>query len=153
MSLAFEIRAARNTDVGSITSCVCEAYLPHIERIGKQPGPMLADYAEAVARHDVRVAVEEGRVQGVIVLVHSDDAFWLENIAVRPEYAGIGLGRDMLDLAVRSAREGRYTAIHLYTNELMIENRAWYERRGFVETRRAMLDGYARVYYRKAVTR
>ena len=35
------VRRARPADAAAITACVCEAYLSYIERIGRQPAPML----------------------------------------------------------------------------------------------------------------
>lgn len=38
------VRPAKPQDAPGIAACVCEAYVHYIERIGKQPGPMLEDY-------------------------------------------------------------------------------------------------------------
>jgi hypothetical protein len=42
------LRPAILQDAPGIAACVCEAYVHYIERIGKQPGPMLEDYTEVV---------------------------------------------------------------------------------------------------------
>jgi GNAT superfamily N-acetyltransferase len=149
MSLAQDLRRARAEDVPFITSCVCEAYLHYIERLGKQPSPMLKDYAHVVRCHEVWVAGRGAAVDGVVVLVRAEDGFWLENIAVRPSSKGTGLGRLLLAHALRQAQRAGFDAVQLYTHELMTENRAWYERSGFAECDRSTVDGYARVYYRK----
>lgn len=153
MQHSVEIRRAVQSDVPSITSCVCEAYLHYIELIGKQPGPMIVDYASQVAQHDVRVAVTQSAVEGLIVLKAANGLFWLENIAVRPRSKGLGLGRVLLKLAETNAREAGYSSIRLYTNELMTENCAWYERSGFIEDGREVVNGYRRVYYEKKLTK
>ena len=42
------LRPARPSDPAAVAACVCEAYVHYIERIGKQPGPMLEDYADGL---------------------------------------------------------------------------------------------------------
>ncbi len=44
-------RPAKPEDAAGIAACACEAYVHYIERIGKQPGPMLEDYAEVINQH------------------------------------------------------------------------------------------------------
>jgi len=62
------IRIATPQDVVAITRCVCAAYLRHIERVGKQPWPMLQDYSNVIGTSQVRVAGREGRIVGVLEL-------------------------------------------------------------------------------------
>ena len=40
-------------DAGHIADCVGAAYAHYVPRMGKPPGPMLADYADVVSRHQV----------------------------------------------------------------------------------------------------
>ena len=74
---AVVIRAATAVDVASITRCVCAAYLRHIERVGKQPWPMLQDYASVIRTSQVHVAEREGRIIGVLELLVTDQGFLL----------------------------------------------------------------------------
>ena len=90
-----EIRSARSEDVPGITTCVCEAYIHYIERIGKQPGPMLEDFAETIRNFQVDVAVFNGQIVGTIVLKITDEGFYLDNVAVRPSAWGTGIGRQL----------------------------------------------------------
>lgn len=59
-----KIRPARPQDVAQITACICEAFLPYVERIGKQPargagiGRQLLEFAEAQAMRLGHVAVD-----------------------------------------------------------------------------------------------
>jgi ribosomal protein S18 acetylase RimI-like enzyme len=41
--------------------------------------------------------------------------------------------------------------VRLYTNEVMVENLAFYQRLGFVEVERRMDEGYRRVFLRKSL--
>jgi len=145
------VRPARRDDVPGITACVCEAFVHYIERIGRQPAPMLENYADVVARAEVHVAIQRGSVVGVLVLVRADEGLCLDTVAVRPGARGTGIGRRLLELAESEARRRGYPSIYLFTNELMVENRALYGKIGYVEYDHRVVDGYPRVFFRKAL--
>ena len=44
------IRKARMKDLARIEACALAAYSPYVERIGRKPAPMVADFGAAVAR-------------------------------------------------------------------------------------------------------
>ncbi|MFC5521517.1 GNAT family N-acetyltransferase [Polaromonas jejuensis] len=146
------IRRARPEDVPGITACVCAAYLHYIERIGRQPGPMLKDYADTVRQCQVHVAVQDHAVAGVIVLQLTDEGFYLDNVAVHPSVKGSGIGRRLLELAELEARRQGYASIYLATHELMTENRALYLRIGYVEYDHRVVNGFPRVFFRKSLS-
>ena len=56
------IRAMTAADVAGITRCVCAAYLQYIERVGRQPSPMLQDYSNVIRTSQVHVAARDGRI-------------------------------------------------------------------------------------------
>lgn len=143
------IRSAQTEDVAGITACVCEAYIHYIERIGKQPGPMLEDFAETIKNFQVDVAVFNGQIVGTIVLKITDEGFYLDNVAVRPSAWGTGIGRQLLEYAETEARRQGYSSIYLATHELMTENRALYAGVGYVEYDQRVVNGYPRVFFRK----
>jgi len=147
------LRPARISDAAAIASCVCEAYVGYIERIGKQPGPMLDNYVEVIRDSLVHVAVSDaGKIVGVIVMLETPDGLFIDNVAVRPYVKGLGVGRDLLQFAEREAASLGYRSIHLATHELMIENRALYERIGYLQYDHRVVNGYPRVFLRKALT-
>jgi ribosomal protein S18 acetylase RimI-like enzyme len=146
------IRNAAPTDVDGIRSCVDEAYRHYISRIGKPPGPMLADYAAAVRDHQVWVAEHGERIAGVLVLIPGDGYMLLDNIAVHPDSQGQGIGRRLLDFADREAARQGFPELRLYTHQLMTENVDLYRRIGWEETGRGEQDGYPRVFFRKRLT-
>jgi len=127
------------------------AFTPYIERIGRPPGPMTADYARALADSRVWVVDGDGRLDAVMVLEEHSDHLLVDVIAVDPAAQGRGVGTVLLDRAEADARELGLTELRLYTNEAMTENLLYYPRRGFEETGRRTEDGFRRVYYRKAV--
>src|SRR6185295_16794501 len=140
------LRPARQSDAPGVAACVCEAYVHYIERIGRQPEPMLADYEQVIANAIVHVAVEADRVVGAIVMQDAAEGFCVDNVAVRPRVKGTGIERRLLQLAEAEARRGGHGAIHLATHELMTENRALYARAGYVEYAHRVVNGYPRVF-------
>jgi N-acetylglutamate synthase-like GNAT family acetyltransferase len=143
------LREANVADVGAVTRCVCAAYLRYVERIGRQPWPMLQDYRRIIATSQVHVAEHQGRIVGVLELRITGDGFLLDNIAVDPAAQGIGVGRRLLELDEREAARRGFSSIYLMTNEKMTENQALYTRIGYVPFDRQTVDGYARVLMRK----
>jgi ribosomal protein S18 acetylase RimI-like enzyme len=143
------IRPALPSDAAAITACVRAAYAGYVERIGREPAPMGADYPALIAAGAVWVAQEAGRVVGVLVLQIQGPALLVENVAVLPEWQGHGLGRALLGFAEEHAREAGLAEVTLYTNERMTENLRLYPALGYVETGRSVQAGFARVFYRK----
>ena len=148
---AFALRPALPSDAAAVAACVCEAYVHYIERIGKQPGPMLEDYSRVIGEAMVHVATQGKLVVGAIVLKTTDEGFYVDNVAVRPSAKGTGVGRMLLQLAESEARQRGYTSIYLATHELMVENRALYTRIGYVEYDHRVVNGFPRVFFRKAL--
>ena len=146
------IRAAVLSDVAAITRCVCAAYLRHIERVGKQPWPMLQDYSNVIRTSQVHVAEREGRILGVLELLMTDEGFLLDSVAVDPSAQGTGIGRQMLVFAENEARRHGFQSIYLMTNEKMTENQELYARIGYVLFDRQTVHGYSRVLMRKPLT-
>lgn len=143
------LRPATRNDLAAVERIVRAAYAPYVARIGREPGPMLDDHAASIGEGRVHVAERDALVEGVLVLIPTDGAMLLDNIAVAPEAQGTGLGREMLDFAERAAIAAGHAAITLYTNEAMTENIALCIRRGYAETHRAEEKGLRRVYMRK----
>ena len=130
-------------------SCVRAAYSKYMGRIGREPAPMLADYAALIEGGVVYVLVDGNVVAGVLVVKPVGDAAFVENVAVHPSHQGLGLGREMMRFVEEFARERGLREVSLYTNELMTENIAFYERMGFREISRRLDDGYRRVFMSK----
>jgi ribosomal protein S18 acetylase RimI-like enzyme len=145
------IRAARAEDAGRIGEIARAAYGKYVPRIGREPAPMGADFAAAIAAGRV-VVVEAGRmVVGYMVAWPQADGYFIDNVAVEPAEQGRGLGRQLMDHAAGAARRHGLTAIRLYTNAAMSENLSLYGRMGFVETHRAIEQGFSRVFMRRAL--
>jgi ribosomal protein S18 acetylase RimI-like enzyme len=145
------IRPADPGDLAAVEEIVRAAYAPYVQRIGREPGPMLEDYAALIGQRHVHVLCEGDRICGVLVLVPEHHAMLLDNIAVPPEEQGRGYGRALIAFAEKATRERGLHTIRLYTNEAMTENVAFYERLGFVETHRGEERGFKRVYMTKVL--
>ena len=146
---AIIVRPATSADVAAITRCVCAAYLRYIERIGKQPWPMLQDYSNVIRTSQVHVAQRNGEVVGVLELLVTDEGFLLDSIAVDPSAQGTGIGRQLLAFAEGEARRQGFQSIYLMTNAKMTENQALYARIGYVLFDQQAVHGYSRVLMRK----
>ena len=144
------IRLALEADRLAVEAVVHAAYRPWIARIGREPAPMGDDYAARIMERTVYV-VGAPLIGGIVVLIVEGDVMLLDNIAVRPEAQGLGLGRALLAFAEAQASRAGCRAIRLYTNQAMVENIALYERRGYVETGRGTVEGRRRVDMRKAI--
>jgi len=148
------LRTARPEDRAAVEAIVEAAYSIHIERIGKPPGPMLDDYRRLIERGAVSVLEEPGGAfAAIIVLVPKADHLLLDNIAVRPDRQGGGLGRRLIAFAESEARRLGHAELRLYTHVTMTENIALYARLGFVETGSGREAGYDRVFMTKPIGR
>jgi ribosomal protein S18 acetylase RimI-like enzyme len=82
-------------------------------------------------------------------LLGKPDHLLLDNIAVRPDRQGAGLGRRLIAFAEADARRRGFAELRLYTHVTMVENIALYKRAGFFETGRGQDSGYDRVFMSK----
>ena len=81
------------------------------------------------------------------------DHLLLDNIAVRPDRQGEGLGLRLIGFAEGETRRLGHAELRLYTHVIMTENIALYARVGFVETGRGREAGYDRVFMTKRLGR
>src|SRR4051812_43129234 len=143
------IRIARPADVAAVAAIVKEAYSLYIVRNGKTPGPMRDDYARLVDDERVHVLEDDGEIAGLVVLIPEPQTMLLDNVAVRPRAQRRGFGSLLIAFAEQRARDSGFAAIRLYTQDMMTENLALYDRLGFVETHRGEELGLNRVYMTK----
>jgi ribosomal protein S18 acetylase RimI-like enzyme len=142
------LRPAGDPDIDALRM-IATAYGHYLARIGRDPAPMTADYAQAVRSGHAWVAVDRGECVGLAILIAGPGHLLLENVAVLPAAQGRGVGSCLLALAEDQARSLHLSEIWLYTNEAMTENLAYYRRHGYAETHRAEQDGFRRVFFCK----
>ena len=145
------IRRATTADLTDLRQLITDAYTKYIERIGRPPAPMTADYAAALEHSRVWVLESGDAIVGALVTEDRGDHLLLETVAVAPGAQGSGYGRRLLDRAERDAVELGLSEVRLYTNEAMTENLSFYPRHGYRETGRAVQDGFRRVFFSKTV--
>ena len=145
------IRKATADDLYEVRACARAAYAHYVERIGREPAPMVADFGASIARGELDVIEVEGTLAGYVVFYPQDDHLHLENVAVDPDFQGQGIGYRLIEYVERRAGELGYDRIELYTNAKMTENLALYPKLGFRQFDRRLEDGFDRVYFFKQV--
>ena len=139
MAAEFVPRRARLEDVEAVRGLVRAAYEKYIPLIGREPKPMRADHARAIREAIVWVLEDTQGLSAVLELEPHEAHLLIENVAVRPDCQGRGLGRLLLGLAEAEAQRLHLTELRLYTNERYTSNIALYKRLGYSETHRQSL--------------
>jgi ribosomal protein S18 acetylase RimI-like enzyme len=142
-----EIRMAVEGDLAAVRAIARAAYALYVPRIGREPAPMVADFAAALAAGHRWVAGNP--VCGFVVAYARGNHWHLENVAVDPVAQGRGIGLALIDHIEGLAKADGAAAVELYTNAKMTENQKLYPRLGYVETGRRTEEGFDRVFYRK----
>lgn len=121
--------------------------------MGREPGPMQADYDAAVLVHWIDLIEENGRLVALIEMIPRADHLFIENIAVAEERQGGGLARDLLDHAEALARRNGFAELRLLTNGAFASNVALYLHLGFTMTgEEPNPRGGATVYFARPVS-
>lgn len=126
--------------------------MPWVGVIGRRPGPMDDDYAARIAAGQALVAIEGGRIVGLLVTERGEGHLLIDNIAVSAAAQGRGIGRQLLAEAERQARASGLATLRLYTHARMAANIALYRRAGFAEIARVSEKGFDRVYMERPLT-
>ncbi|PCH04603.1 Acyl-CoA N-acyltransferase [Penicillium occitanis (nom. inval.)] len=132
------ISKATIDDVPHIKSMVDAAFSKYIDRIGKPPGPMTADYSHIVTTQDAFVLRDPNTVSVNI------DILVVDALA-----QGRGYGRKLMDHAENEARRQGISCLTVCTNVKMYENIDLYTKMGFVEVGRHNEEGFNRVFFRR----
>lgn len=142
-------RSAAPADAAAIKAIVRAAYAKWVPVIGREPLPMRADYDKAVREHQFELAIEDGRIVGLIETIAHDDHIWIENVAVTPEAQGRGIGRQLLDSVERTAVEAGLRELRLLTNGAFKANVSLYKRQGYAVDREEPFMNGTTVYMSK----
>ena len=125
------------------------AFRQYIERIGREPAPMTADFAALVAAGDVHVFEAKGERLGLVVLRVKPDHLFVDILAVSEAARRRGVGRKLMGFAEAEARRLGLPAVRLYTHAKMTENRRFYPALGYRELAPYTADGFERVGFEK----
>ena len=147
------IRLAGPDDVDFVRTCAVLAFEKYIDRIGREPAPMVHDYAHSIAEQNVFVLLDDHDVRkGFILFYPEQGSMMLDTVAILPECAGLGFGKLLIQYCEAEARKNGLKSVALYTNEKMTENLAMYPKLGYCEIARKHQDGFDRVFFEKPLT-
>ena len=146
-----KFRLATASDLLDVQSCAHAAYSSYVERIGREPAPMVADFSRQIGLGQVYIALYNLSFAGYVVFYNKAEYMHLENLAVLPFYKGQGVGKRLIEFVEKTARDKGLIGVELYTNELMTENLLIYTKLGFVVVERKLQAGFNRVFFRKTV--
>ena len=152
MSKHLEIRRAQAKDEPAVRQCAEEAYEQYVAAIGKKPAPMVANFVSLIASEHVYVADDlDDDLLGFIVFFQKGDHMFLENVAVRRNATGRGVGKRLIAFCEEIAKDANLGSVKLYTNEKMTANLSLYPHLGYQETERRREDGFNRIYFEKTI--
>jgi GNAT superfamily N-acetyltransferase len=144
------LRRAVAEDAAAVRAVTRAAYAKWVPLIGREPTPMSADYDRAVAEHIIELWEEDRELLALIEVIPTATHLLIENIAVRPDQQGKGIGGKLLLHAEGLARSMGLDEMQLYTNAAFKSNLSFYARRGYQEFRRGMVvEGSVTVYMAK----
>lgn len=129
-----ELRRATPGDVEAVRTLSRAAYAKWVPLMGREPLPMTADYARAVAEHRIDLLEENGQLIALVETVAEQDHLLIVNIAVRPDRQGGGLGDRLLRHGESIAQSLGIGEVRLYTNAAMSSNIAFYAKRATKNT-------------------
>ena len=143
------IRLATPADQEAVEALVRAAYNVYIDRIGKEPGPMLDDYNTLIQQGRVYVLDGNDGIKALLCSSQRPVQCFSTTLPSAPRRGGKGYGRWLIAFAEEETRRQGFETIRLYTNTAMTENISLYERLGYIETRRGEEDGFSRIYMLK----
>jgi GNAT superfamily N-acetyltransferase len=145
------LRPARSEEAAAVGALVEAAFARHVEAVGRRPAPMDDDHVARIAAGEqwVRDAADGSGLAASIVLVDNGDHLVVNNVAVRPDLQGDGLGRALLGFAESEARRRGLPEIRLHTNAAMADNILMYPKLGYTEAGRETRGGFHRVLFAK----
>lgn len=124
-------RRAVAEDCAAIDALHEAAYARNRAILGVEPIPLQTRAQELIATMEVWLFDVEGRLAGSLVLQAEPEAMLIWSVATAPDAQGRGIGGGMLDFAEARARELGLECMKLYTGRKLVDNVAWYERRGY----------------------
>ena len=152
MQAAVSFRKATKEDSDWLMICTQQAYSIYIPILGRKPVPMTLDYEAAIDDYDIWIAEREDKCIGLLMLQHEKDHTVIYSIAVLPECAGQGVGRQLLVHAEEVALANGSRLLRLYTNERMERNLAIYRRFGFVDSHITIFQGSNVIHLKKPLS-
>ena len=140
---------ASHADAAAIRALTRDAYAKWVPLIGREPKPMIADYAKALAKHRFDLLYVDSTLVALIETIRCHDHLLIENVAVSPSFQGRGYGRLLMAHAETLAAALNFREIRLYTNKRFVENVQLYLRLGYRVDREEEMNGGIAVHMSK----
>ena len=137
----FSLRRAVATDASAAHALTRTAYSKWVPLIGREPKPMTADYERAISEHIIDLWEESGELLAFIEMIPEVNSLLVENVAVRPDQQGRGIGKKLLHHAEQLALSLGFDSVQLYTNSAFEANLQFYARLGYQEFQRVTITG------------
>jgi len=145
------LRRAIQSDAPLIRALVRSAYAKWVPMIGREPQPMVVDYAQAIRDHVVDLLCVEDQLVALIETVPEPGYLLIENVAVAPGCQGRGYGRLLMEHAEQFAASLGRMQVRLYTNARFTENIRFYDRLGYTVDRQEPFKDGVRVHMSKHI--
>jgi ribosomal protein S18 acetylase RimI-like enzyme len=142
---------AQPSETEKIAAFQRAAYARNRTIMGVEPIPLQADYAEILSEYEVWLHDEADKLAGVLILEARADDLLIWSIATAPNARRGGLGNRLLAAAEVRARELGKNIVRLYTGELLVNNIAWYQRRGYTIERTEATSDRRIVHMKKTI--
>jgi ribosomal protein S18 acetylase RimI-like enzyme len=146
-----DLRRARPSETEKIAAFQRAAYERNRTIIGVEPIPLQADYAKILSEYEVWLYEDEAKLAGVLILGPRPEDLLIWSVATAPDARRVGLGNRLLAAAETRARELGKRMMRLYTGELLVDNVAWYQRRGYAIERTEAMNDRRIVHMKKTI--
>ena len=127
------LRRATDEDRTRVVVIQFAAYSRNRELLGLEPLPLLVDYEEIFATHEVWLFdAEDGDAIASLILELRDNDVLIFSIAIDPGRQATGIGRKLLAASDIRARQLGHDTVRLYTGSTLQHLIDWYSRNGFI---------------------
>jgi GNAT superfamily N-acetyltransferase len=145
------LRRAQPSETEKIAAFQRAAYARNRTIIGVEPIPLQADYAKILTEYEVWLHESGDRLAGVLILEPRADDLLIWSVATAPDARRSGLGNRLLAAAEQRARRLGKRIMRLYTGELLVNNVAWYQRRGYTIEHTEVMSDRRIVHMKKTI--
>lgn len=139
------LKRATDADRDALSALQRAAYAENEKILGATPIPLAADYAQILDEMEVWLAGARENPDGALILQFRPEDMLIWSVSTHPRARGTGVGRGLLALAEKRARDEKRAIVRLYTASVYLTNLDWYARHGFVEESRETLADHTKV--------
>ncbi len=126
------LRRGTIDDVDQVVALQHAAYARNRDLLGLEPLPLLVDYKEIFATHEIWL--HDNSISGVaaaLILEPRETDILIFSVATDPRMQATGIGRQLLSATDIRARQLGHDSVRLYTGSTLKHLIDWYSRNGF----------------------